>query len=229
LARQLGLDERLLLAELKGGKPRSRTSGRRRPPPPPDSPFPSELPEEIPAPPASEKIGLEEYCLSLILANPTALAAANEVLEAEGLPGLATGDFKRGEHRDIFQVLQLWTALETPKLEELIEMVDDILERRLAILASQWHRRPPPPLEDVNRDLSVAVLRMRLQNVIEQSEELQRLQREARDNQDGESDRHYTEMMEMFKQQRRKLHDTRDALSLMGKRRTEANLYGQIV
>ena len=70
---------------------------------------------------------------------------------------------------------------------------------------------------------------MRLQSVIEQSEEIQRLQREARDNRDGESDRHYTEMMEMFKQQRRKLHDTRDALSLMGKRRTEANLYGQIV
>ncbi len=229
LARQLGLDERLLLAELKGEKPRSPSSTRRHSPPPSDSPVSSELPEEISAPPALEKIGLEDYCLSLILANPTALAAANEILELEGVPGLTAGDFKQGEHRDIFEILQLWTALETPKIESLIEMADDILERGLAVLASQWHRRPPPPLEDVSRDLSVAVLRMRLQNVVEQSQELQRLQREARENQDAESDRRYTEMMDMLKQQRRKLHDTRDALSLMGKRRTEAKLYGQII
>jgi len=235
LARKIGLDERLLLAELKGGQPPSRASNRRRAPtpPPPEHPFPSESPEESStvAFPDSEPsgLGLEDYCLSLILANPTALATANEVLEKEGVPGLTANDLKRGDNRDIFKALQLWAALETPKIEALVEMVDEVLERRLASLASQWHRRPSPPLEDVNQDLSTAILRLRLQKLNEQLGELKFLLREAEENEDLEHARRYRETIREYSRERKSLHDTRDALSLMGKRRTEANQFGQVV
>ena len=231
LARKISLDERLLLAELKGRQPQTRPAPRRRtPPPPPESPVPLETPAETSVPAEAKSVvdaGLEEYCLSLILANPTALAAANEILEEQGLLGLNASDFKRGDNRDIFKVLQLWTALETPKIEMLIEMVDDVLERRLAVLASQWHRRPPPPLEDVNHDLSVGLLRLRLQTVNEQLGELKFLLLETEENEDTEKARRYRETIREFSRQRKILHDTRDALSLMGKRRAETNHYGQ--
>ena len=106
-------------------------------------------------------------------------------------------------------------------------MVEEVLERRLALLVSQWHRRPPAPAENINQELSVAVLRLRLQNVIEQIKELTFLQREAMDNKDMQSARHYTEMAEVYSQQRKKLEQTQDALSLMGQRRAEANRFGQ--
>ncbi len=227
LARKISLDERLLLAELKGKPPRAVATGRRRTPPPEPATEPQ---SEMPLPPkitAAIDAGLEEYCLSLILANPTALAAANEVLEGEGLLALSANDFRRGDNRDIFKALQLWTALEMPKIEILIELVDEVLERRLALLASQWHRRPLPAAEDVNHDLTVAVLRLRLQTVNDQLAELKFLLLEAEEHEDLEASRRYRETIREFSRQRKMLHDTRDSLSLMGKRRAEANHFGQ--
>jgi DNA primase len=234
LARQIGLDERLLIAELKGKQSQSRTARRRTPPPPPPEEFslplePSETEETAAVVDESSGMGLEEYCLSLILANPTALAMANEILEKEGVPPLIIQDFKRVDSRAIFEALQLWTALETPKIEMLVEMVDELLERRLALLASQWHRRPPAPLENVDRDLSVAILRLRLQTINEQLGELKFLLHEAEENENLDHIRGYRETIKKYSQQRRKLHDTRDALSLMGRRRAEANNFGQVV
>jgi DNA primase len=229
LARQIGLNERLLMAELKGKQPPARAPSRRRP----EAGLAADEPQEEMAAQLDQsgpvRWGLEEYCLALILANPLALALANEVLAARDLPDLTTSDFKRGDNKEIFKALQLWTATETPTIEVLNEMVDGLLEQRLALLANQWRRRPPALLEDVNRDLSKAILRLRLQNVIEQFEELQALQHQAEENKDTEDARRYTEMVEVYKRQRDKLDDTRDALSLMGQRRAEANQYGQAV
>jgi DNA primase len=232
LARKIGLDERLLMAELKAKQPQERSARRRTPPPPPTEDAPSELPEAMEPLPGTREmadLGLEEYCLSLILANPTALAMANETLEQQGLPTLTLHDFKRSDNRAIFETLQLWSALETPKIEVLVEMVDELLERRLAALASQWHRRPAAPIEDIHHDLSTAVLRLRLQFINEQLSELKYLLHEAEANEDIENARQYRETINVYSQQRRKLHDTRDALSLMGKRRAEANQYGHAV
>jgi DNA primase len=226
LARKTSLDERLLLAELKSKSAKPRPASRPQPPEP-ELP-PSLLPEPVPGTAnAASGIGLEEYCLGLILNHPLSLAMANDILEKEGVPGLTANDFRRGENKEIFKSLQLWTVSETPKIETLVSMVGEVLERRLAVLASQWLRRPPPATENINQDLSVAVLRLRLQNVIEQIKELTFLQREAMDNQDTSGARHYTEMAEAYSQQRKKLEQTRDALSLMGQRRAEANRFGQ--
>jgi DNA primase len=227
LARRLGLDERLLMAELKGGQSGARASRRHRQPPTPPEPS-AEL--KKPAALSIEKLAWgEEYCLALILVNPTALAMANEMLEKQGLSGLTAHDFKRGDHKEIFKQVQLWTASESPKIETLIETVGEPLEQRLATLASYGYRRPPTELENINLDLTLAILRLRHQNISEQIKELQLLQHEASDNQDLDSNRRYTEMVEQYKQQRQKIDTSRDALSLMGQRRLEANQYGEFI
>jgi hypothetical protein len=123
--------------------------------------------------------------------------------------------------------LQLWTVAETPKIEALGGMVGEVLERRIATLASHWHRRPPVPVENLNQDLSMAILRLRRQNIDEQIGELEFLLRQPQTGQDVESTRHYTETIDACKQERSKLDRTRDALTLMGQRRTEANRFGQ--
>jgi hypothetical protein len=151
---------------------------------------------------------------------------ANDMLEKEGVAGLTASDFRGGENKEIFKSLQLWAVSETPKIETLVSMVDEVLERRLAVLASHWHRRPLPPAENITQDLSVAVLRLRLQNVDEQINALTFLQREAVDNKDTPGARQYTEMAEAYSRQRKKLEQTRDALSLMGQRRAESNRFG---
>ena len=63
----------------------------------------------------------------------------------------------------------------------------------------------------------------------QQLSELKFLLLEAEEGEDIQNARRYRETIREYSQQRRKLHDARDALSLMGKRRTEAKLYGQIV
>jgi DNA primase len=226
LARKIGLDERALMAELKSKQYRSRPSTRKRQAQP--LPEPDLLPlEEAMAPASADEATearLERYCLALILANPSALAMANDILEKQGLPGLNINDFKRGDNREIFKSLNIWTASKTPIIETLAEMVGESLDQRLANLAHQWHRRPPAPLEDIDRDLSGAILRLRLKNIAEQINELTALQHNAPNPKDN---RYYTEMVEQYRQERRKLEYTRDALSLAGKRRLEANQYGQ--
>jgi len=227
LARKIGLDERTVMAELKSKAAQPRSS-RRKPQsvPPPDSGLDSILQEE-PLPPnlRDEKpdIKLEQYCLGLILANPSALAIANDMLEKAGIGGLSVNDFKQGDNREIFKSLHIWTASETPKLDTLVEMVGESLDQRLAILAGQWHQRPPAPYENIERDLSVAILRLRLRNITEHINELTALQHNSQDTADG---RNYAEMVNQYLEERRSLELTRDALSLTGKRRLEENQFG---
>jgi hypothetical protein len=174
-------------------------------------------------------LGLEEYCLALIVAHPAALAMANDILHKQELAGLSTADFKRGDNREIFNSLRLWTASDRPKLDLLVEMIgSQTLEQRLAALVVLWHDRPAPPVENVNQDLSIAIVRLRLRNVIEQIEELNTLQREVVGERDAEGRRQYTELVGEYSQQRKKLEHTRDALSLTGQRRAEANRFGQL-
>ena len=102
-------------------------------------------------------------------------------------------------------------------------MVGESLDQRLAILASQWHQRPPAPYENIERDLSVAILRLRLRNITEHINELTALQHNSQDTADG---RNYAEMVNQYLEERRSLELTRDALSLTGKRRLEENQFG---
>ncbi len=224
LARLIHIDERTLIAELNN-KPKQQKPRRKEAPPVPPTPDLSPIREKAVGAASITRLSgtkLEDYCLGLVLAHPSALAMANDMLERQEVSGLVVTDFKRGENRDIFKALQLWTAMETPSIDGLIEMVDDTLAGQLATLADFWHRNPPTPLENVNRDLSIAILRLRLQNITGQIEELDFLQREAITNNDLLSARQFTTTTKTLLQKRKKLEHTRDALSLMGKRRAES-------
>ncbi len=227
LARQIGLDEHTLLAELKSRAyqpPRPPSRKPTAPPPPPQGMEP--LPPEVLAPTVevAPDVKLEQYCLGLIVVYPAALAMANEILEKQEMSGLGVNDFKQGDNREIFKSLLVWTAAETPKIETLVDMVGVSLDQRLIALANQWQQRPAAPAEDINRALSSAILRLRLQNIVDQINDLTTLQHQATESNDN---RYYTEMVEHYKQQRHKLELTRDALSLVGKRRQEAIQYGE--
>lgn len=229
LARLVHVDERTLMSEVNSK--RSAKSGRKRPPPPPPTPpAMADIPPEKVVTSGSVKPSpsstLEDYCLSLIVANPATLARANQMLEEQNVAGLTMNDLKRGENRQIFQSLQLWTVMKEPKLETLTEMVGDSLASRLVNLAGQWHNRPDVPFENLERDLSIAILRLRLKNLTDEINELTFLQQEMMEQGQPDSARHYTEMVEQHRQQRRELERIRDALSLMGQRRQEVNPYG---
>ncbi len=216
LARSIGLDERLLITELKGSHakvPYSPKSIRSAPP-------------DMGAAPTNGngnngKTELEEYCLALILTHPSTLAMANDMLEKKSLPGLTVNDFNRVDYREIFKSLQLWTASEVPKLEILVEMVGQLLGQQLTSLVNQWRRYLTGPLEQINRDLGKTILRLRLQNSIKKIEELTFLQRETSENGDV---RRYMTIAEEYSRQRRQLEFTKNALSLMGQRLAETNL-----
>jgi hypothetical protein len=92
-----------------------------------------------------------------------------------------------------------------------------------------WHQRPPTPLENVNQDLTAAILRLRLQTVAEQISQLEFLLRGAEETGDQEHAHLCRETISRYSRQRRLLHDTVDALSLMGKRRAESRHYGEPV
>lgn len=223
LARLIHVDERTLMAELKRG-PKPRPASRQQPQPArPDVP-PAKKDLGLPKISPNTDVGLEEYCLSLILAYPSALAVANDLLEQQSISGLLVNDFKGGENRAIFKSLQLWTASETPEIELLKEMVDDVLRSRLAALAALWPHRSLIPTEKISRDLCKTILKLKLRHIIEQIKELDFLQREAIENQDVKAVRQYMELVEMWKQQRKLLEQTSDALTLVGRRRAEVNM-----
>jgi DNA primase len=221
LARLIRIDERTLMAELKN-RPKSGSNRRQlQPPAPPDIPAMEPAPTSA-AIASGASLGLEEYCLSLVVAHPYALALANEILEQQQLNSLTINDFNYGVNKEIFKSIQLWTAAETPKIETLVDMVGKSLEGHLATLASLWHRRPPAPAEQLDKDLSIAILRLRLQNIIEQMRELDFLQQEAKAGSDTDDARRYMDLAKATIEQRKKLEQTRDALSLMGQRRSES-------
>lgn len=222
LARLIHIDERTVMAELRSNRQPTKKRQRQHQPSTPDL---SKIQKKVVAPlslQSTDSTSLEAYCLSLILAHPFALAMSSDILEQQQASGLNINDFKRGDHKEIFKSLQLWTAAETPRIETLTEMVGGALEGRLATLASLWHRQPPTPAETAFRDLSIAILRLRLQNIVQQIEELQFLLREAEENKASDEARRYQEMIAACSDQKHRLHDVSDALSLTGRRRAES-------
>lgn len=225
LARLIHVDERTLMSELHSKLPQRNT--RRKPvlapttPPPPSAEAPSLAFKPVPG---LRKSGLEEYCLSLILAHPSALAMANDTLEQQKVDGLTVNDFKRGDNKDIFRSAQIWTAAESPQLEMLHEMVGEALQGQLTEISARYHLGPPADGEKIIRALRDSILRLRLQNIDERIEELYFLQQDAITTNDFQSAREYTAMVNEHKQQRKNLEYTRDALSISGKRRAEVNL-----
>jgi hypothetical protein len=146
-------------------------------------------------------IGLEEYCLSLILTYPSTLAIANDSLENKSIPGLSADDFSRGDHQEIFRFLQLWTASQVPKLDMLFDMVGDPLAQRVNSLTNQWKHQITLPMERLYKDLQATILQIRIQRVIKHIDELVFLQRSG----DWKTTRHYTVIACEYEKQRNQL------------------------
>jgi DNA primase len=219
LARLVRIDERTLLAELN----RKPNPGRKKTVSVPASvvSYKSSSPSSIPVTEIVFETNLEEFCLSLVLAHPSALATANHALEQTNISGLAVNDFNHGENRDIFRAIQLWTASAEPTFEKLAQLVDNSLTGKLTRLMNTWQESPPTPPERIYKELVSAILRLRLQIFAEQIKHLSFLQQEAMETSDHHGAREYTEMVETCRLQRKKLEQTRDALSISGQRRAE--------
>ncbi|MDM8521642.1 DNA primase [Anaerolineales bacterium HSG6] len=201
LARTIGIDERLLMAELTGNSPAEtqRTKPSRQPPP-------ALKTEQGPTHTASIStvsgpMGLEEYCLSLILTYPSTLAMANDALEQQGLPPLTADDFNRGEHQEIFRSMQLWTASQIPKLEILTDMVGQPLAQQIVRLTNQWKHHVKVSVPELQQDLQVTVLKIRIENVNAQITQLKFLQQ----NSTPAMQRKYMVMVGEYQQLRKKL------------------------
>ncbi|MDM8526884.1 DNA primase [Anaerolineales bacterium HSG24] len=198
LARTIGIDERLLMAELTGSSPAEvqRTKPSRQPPPALKT-----VPPTVGASGISGPMGLEEYCLSLILTYPSTLAMANEALKQQGLPPLIADDFNKGEHQEIFRSMQLWTASQIPKLEILMDMVGQPLSQQIVRLANQWKHQVKVSVPELQQDLQVTVLNIRIENVNAQINQLKFLQQ----NSDPTMQRKYMVMVGEYQQLRKKL------------------------
>jgi hypothetical protein len=103
----------------------------------------------------------------------------------------------------------------------LTQLVDNSLTDKLTRLINTWRESPATPPERIYKELISAILRLRLQTFAEQIKHLSFLQQEAMDTNDHQGAREYTEMVETCRLQRRKLEQTRDALSISGQRRAE--------
>jgi uncharacterized protein YpuA (DUF1002 family) len=103
-------------------------------------------------------------------------------------------------------------------------MVGESLNQHLAVIANQWHRRPQIPPENVEQVLRDTVIRLRLYKISEQINELTALHHNAHN---ADEQRYYNQKIDQFKQTRHQLDQTRDALTLTGKRRQEANQFGE--
>lgn len=196
LARTIGIDERLLMAELKGSLPANANPKK------PASPLFEKHLATTAGKIETGTIGLEEYCLALILNYPTSLALANDALEKQNLSGLTINDFNQGENKELFKSLQLWTASEIPKQETLRDMTDELLMPRLNFLFTQWQQRPPVPLGRINQSLKKTILRMRIKNINDQINNLQFLQRETTNK---ETSNQYKLLASEYVQQRKQL------------------------
>jgi hypothetical protein len=151
LARLIHVDERSLMAELH--QPAPHRQPRRKPGPVAPQAAPAASTEKAISPlkpmTGLRKTGLEEYCLSIILAHPSALATVNETLEQQKVASLTVNDFKRGDNKDIFKSAQIWTAAESPQLDMLSQMVGEPLQGHLTLISAQYHQGPPADGEKV--------------------------------------------------------------------------------
>lgn len=222
LARRLGVDERLLLEELKGTTVSQPKPQKKQPRPTLDSKKVAQVSQL-----ANQKLDLEDYCLALILAAPSGLAIANAVLETQQLSALNINDFHHGENKAMFKSMQLWTAAESPQPEILAGMVGESLALRLNYLMERWHNQIRlPHREELHKDLQTTILQMRIENINKQVKELEFLQRQS-DDEDTETRNHYIMMTYKFSQQRKQLDQTKNNLSSIGQNLVPLNHSGQ--
>ncbi|MCS7221067.1 MAG: DNA primase [Anaerolineae bacterium] len=199
LARRVQVDERIIERQL------ARRGNERA-----DVPRPS-----ISVEPAW-RIGLEDYCLARILAQPEVLPLATAELAQASLAPLDVNDYERAENREIFARLQV--AGDSPDMAVFAEQIPAVLQPHWAKLTEAIARMPTSSPEQAARDLVNAILSLRVARIRRSLDELQRLLAEAQAAGDLEAARAYAQMVHTRTQERKRLDAIRHRRTMVGKR-----------
>jgi DNA primase len=158
LARQLGIDERTVIAIVAGAAQRGgrRTQTRTPPPPPPDAEgqvtvTPSPAPTPQPSP-----FSQEVYCLKHLLVAPAAWQQANNILLELGMYPISLQDFSDAQNRAIFLTIH---ELESP--DRLPATLDEALLPRWRLVEELQPPNPDLPSERIAGHLAHTVLMIR--------------------------------------------------------------------
>ncbi len=221
LARLVTIDERTLRAELQ------RAAGPTPSlPPSPAIPFAEKtgLSTNGKFPPVTKAtdIGAEELCLAMIVGKPEMLSQMNRKLFDNGIDVLAVADFVKRENGELFLGLKQWAVTEHPTTETLLASVPTVLQGHLAAIMTLWHEQPQKlPDEYVQKELPKMVVRMRRRRLERDVAALNMSQIDALEAGDRTQASHFQQLISEIKTTLKLLDKAYDALSIMGRRRTE--------
>jgi DNA primase len=221
LATLVKIDERTLKAELQ--RDSAKTAPQRSaawPVAPPASPtLRSSLEPTHPTP----KPSLENHCLATLIGLPHLLHRVNQALYNHQLDVISTDDFQRTENKALFLIIKRWAEQETRTLDELHTQTDEHLEGQLASLLALWYQQPADyPLDDAESHLLKLLLRLRLQRVQAQNQNLRKMTAEAHQAEDKTQVQAYQTLTNQVVLQLHRLNLAKNALSALGQRRSES-------
>ena len=213
LASLVKIDERTLRTELQR-TPQPRSKSTKQPtdvqPTPP-----------VAADRAARAVQLEEHGLAILVGNPKELQKVNNRLRDNDETPLSADDFLKIENRILFEVIEGWIANDAASLDTLLSLVEVSLEGHLASIMALWHQQPAMPEAYVDKQLADIVVRLRINRLKQQAKELRELQNNAYVAQDKEATKAYMSLMSQVNARLDRLNKTKDALSIMGRRRLE--------
>jgi hypothetical protein len=123
---------------------------------------------------------LEAYCLSLIVRQPHVLAPIDAALERAGQPPLSADDFEQLPNREIFRALRAVALEHPPALDMVRAALEPALHDQLDRLLNEPVARPPLSRgESLEQDTQQTGLRLRVQRLLREQQNLLALIREA--------------------------------------------------
>ena len=188
IARTLRVDPRAVHARLRTTQRRPARHGR------------SEAQNQGQPPRQTTAADLEGYCLSALLQRPAALSQVNEALMEYQLEPLQAQDFQDVSYRAIFETWENLLATEQPVSMEILSAQ---LPPELHARMEELHTSDRSELADeqLARDVSLTLLRMRERNLKRLGQELSFLTLEAQESGDMRAERYasalqtYTSML----------------------------------
>lgn len=210
LARLVRMDENVLARELGGSR---RVSAA----PPTLSPGQTDLSKSPP-------FGLEEYCLSRLLRHPQLLSSVDALLNEIGEPPLRPEDFTQPETRELFVLVRQAPVqdetFDADEVERPGANVPESLQPALERLWEGWVDASAVSLNEVEKDLGDAVLRLRAHNLKRWGEEVRFLFEEAMSQGDTRAGE-YGDQMRVHTVAKRRVDQALALRSSVGQRRRQ--------
>ncbi len=199
LARRVQVDERILERQI------ARRGRNGHPEPPPQI-----LTGE------QRRLGLEEYCLARMIAQPDLMAQVEAELAQLSIEPPSAEDFEQAANRAIFAAIQ---AAETAEqIAAIADQLPTALQDQWARLRQAVEHMPTLPTEHAVKDLVDTVLRLRLERVRHSLNELRLLLAEAQEEQDQEAAHEYARLVQARTQEIGQLQTLLGQRTIMGRR-----------